>query len=166
MPKGAPKNLAIKEEAAVSEVVKIVMQTAEHLLNGVGITIVKGGVGGDAGTYLIEVVVAGIHLLDLIYEILTFRTVADKRHVANKYIPKLRKLVKMVITDETTYLRKARVSIDVEELGLAIGLGIGRHGTELVNVKGATVLAYTFLAENCIASVLELDGYEANEEEG
>lgn len=166
VPEGAPENFAIEEETAVSEVIEVVVQTTKHLLESVGITVVEGCVRGDAGTYLIEIVITRIGLFDLVDKVLTLGTITYKGHVAHKDIPKLGEFVEMVIADEASDLGETRVAIDVEQLGFAVGFSIGRHRAELVDFERASAFADAFLTENSVASVLKFDGNEAYHKEG
>ena len=71
------------------QIVEVKLQSAQHLLHGVSVSIVERGVGCHPRTNLIEIRIAGITLHDLVDVELALRTRSDERHVSNEDIPKL-----------------------------------------------------------------------------
>ena len=74
-------------------IVEVHLQSAQHLLERVGIAIIKRCHREDARTDGIELFVAGVMLHDLVDEELPLGSWSHKRHVANEDVPQLRKLV-------------------------------------------------------------------------
>ena len=58
---GHEEDLRIEQKRAVAEIVKVVFESPDHLLDGVGVAVEESGIGGDAGTDLEKVVVARVH---------------------------------------------------------------------------------------------------------
>lgn len=161
---GHPEDLDVEPPGAVLEVEEVVLETAEHLFDGVGVTVVVGGVGGDSRTDLVEIGVARVTLHDLVDEELALRTRTHECHVAAEDVPELRKFIEMVGADETADLCKTRVLVTSEK-GRTAGLGVGAHRAELVDVERTAETAYALLAVDCRASVLDLDGKPDDKEQ-
>lgn len=79
------------------KVIEVVLQSLQHLLHRVGVAVVESGITCHAWAHLVELFVAVVVLHDPVNEILSLRTIADERHVADQNIPQLWQLVKMVI---------------------------------------------------------------------
>ena len=82
-----PEHLDVEPETAVAQVVEVVFQAAQHLVHRVGIAVLEGGIGGDAGTYLIQVVIARVLLHYLVYEELALGAVSYEGHVSLEHVP-------------------------------------------------------------------------------
>ena len=147
----------------MTEIVEVKLEAAEHLLEGVGVAVSEGRVRGYTRTDLVQVVVARIGLHDLVDVELTLRAVADECHVADEYVPKLWKLVQVVLTQELSDLSQARILVAAVK-GRTHGLGIQTHAAELVDVERTTEAADALLAVDCRAAVLALDEDVAEKE--
>lgn len=104
-----PEDFDVKSPRTVLQVEEIVTQAAEHFLDGVGIAVVEGGVGGDTRTDLVEVAITGIALHNLVDVELALGTGTDKGHLAAEDVPELGKLVEVVFTKELADLGHAFV---------------------------------------------------------
>lgn len=166
VPECSPKHFTIEKEGAMLKIIEIIVQSAEHLLKRVRIAIVEGSIRGDTGTNLIEVFVARIGLHNLIDEELPFGPRAYESHITDKYVPQLRKLVKMVGSEEFAGLREAFVAVLIEQLGHAGSLGIGCHRAELINLEWLAVMSDSLLSEDGGASILLLDHDVADQKKG
>src|SRR3712207_5708329 len=105
------------------QIVKVELQSAQHLLHRVGIAIVERGVGSNAWPNLIEERVALVVLHNLVDVELAFGSWSDESHVATENVPQLWQLVKMVVAQEPANLRHAMVALMAEQLW-SIFLGI------------------------------------------
>lgn len=159
---GEPENLHVEPEGAMLEVIEVELEATEHLLHGVGVAIVEGGVAGDTGTNLIEIGVARIVLHDLVDEELALGTWSDEGHVAEEDIPELRKLVEVMIAQELARLGEAAVTLGARELRTLV-LGIGAHGAELIHVERTAKATNALLLVNGGSIVVALDEYVAVE---
>ena len=104
-----PENLDVEAPRAVLQIKKVVAQAAEHLLDGVGIAVVEGGVRSDSRTDLVEVAITGIALHNLVDVELALGTWTDKGHLATEDVPELGKFVEVVFTKELADLGHAFV---------------------------------------------------------
>ena len=142
------------------QVVEIVVEACQHLFKCVGITIIECCKGGDAGAYLIEVTIALVSLHYLLYEIFALRSRSDERHISLKDIHKLRKLVKMMSSQEFTDLCQSLVFAGrgVEQLW-PIFLRIHAHRPEFQYVEFLTLVADALLPIDRRPSIFSLYGY-------
>lgn len=140
------KYLAVEAPRAVLQVEQVVAQAAEHLVERIGIAVVEGGVGGDARTDLVQVAVAGVGFHNPVDEELAFGAGTDKRHVAAKDVPQLRKLVQVVGAEKPADFRHAGVFAAGIEGGTVL-LGIQLHAAELIDVERAAEPADALLLE-------------------
>lgn len=160
-----PKNLEVEAPGTVLQIEEVVAQAAEHLLDGVGIAIVEGGVGSDTRTDLVEVAITGIALHDLVDVELAFGTWTDKGHLATENVPELRKFVEVVLTKELADLGHAFVLAAGIQGGTCL-FGIEFHAAELVDVERATETADALLLENGGTAVFALDSNVAEQKQG
>lgn len=160
-----PKNLEVEAPGTVLQIKKIVAQATEHLLDGVGIAIVEGGVGSDTRTDLVEVAITGIALHNLVDVELALGTRADKGHLPAEDVPKLGKLVEVVLTKELADLGHAFVLAAGIQGGTCL-FGIELHAAELVDVERATETADALLLENGGTAVFALDSNVAEQKQG
>ena len=161
-----PENFAVEEEGAVLKVIKVVVEADEHLIKGVGIAVVEGGIGGDAGADGVEVGVARIALHYLLDEVGALGAGAYETHIAAQDVPELGELVEMVLADELADAGEACVVLLVVELGDAGGFSIGVHGAELVDAERLAAAAYALLGEKGRAAVVAAHENVADDEEG
>lgn len=160
-----PKNLEVEAPGTVLQIKKIVAQATEHLLDGVGIAVVEGGVRGDTRTDLVEVAITGIALHDLVDVELALGTGTDKGHLATEDVPELGKLVEVVLTKELADLGHAFVLAAGIQGGTCL-FGIELHAAELIDVERATETADALLLENGGTAVFALDGNVAEQKQG
>jgi hypothetical protein len=71
----------------VLEIVEVVLQSPQHLLEGVGIAVMQRGIGGYPWAYLVQQLIAWVLGHNLLNIVATLRTVAHKGHVAHEDIP-------------------------------------------------------------------------------
>ena len=152
-----PQDFEIESPRAVFKVEQVVAQTAEHLLHGVGIAVVKGGVGSNPGTYLKQVTVTGIAFHNLVDVILTFGTGADESHLSEEYVPKLGQFVEMVFAQELADLGKTFV-LAAGIKGRTVFFGIELHAAELVDIERTSEAPDAFLLENGRTAVFAFYG--------
>lgn len=163
---GEPENFAVEEEGAVLEVIKVVVEADEHLLKSIGIAVVEGGIGGDAGADGVEVGVARVALHYLLDEVGALGAGAYETHIAAQDVPELGELVEMVLADELADAGEACVVLLVVELGDAGGFGVGVHGAELIDAERLAAAADTLLGEKGRAAVVAAHENVADDEEG
>lgn len=147
------------------QIKKIVAQATEHLLDGVGIAVVEGGVRSDTRADLIEVAITGIALHNLVDVELALGTGTDKGHLPAEDVPKLGKFVEVVFTKEFADLGHAFVLAAGIQGGTCF-FGIELHAAELVDVERATETADTLLLENGRTAVFALDSNVAEQKQG
>lgn len=160
-----PKNLEVEAPGTVLQIEEVVAQAAEHLLDGVGIAIVEGGVGSDTWTDLVEVAITGIALHNLVDVELAFGTWTDKGHLATEDVPELGKLVEVVLTQELADLGHAFVLAAGIQGGTCL-FGIELHAAELVDVERTTETADALLLENGGTAVFALDSNVTEQKQG
>ena len=160
-----PEDFDVKSPRTVLQVEEIVTQAAEHFLDGVGIAVVEGGVGGDTRTDLVEVAITGIALHNLVDVELALGTWTDKGHLATEDVPELRKLVEVVFTKELADLGHAFVLAAGIQGGTCL-FGIELHAAELVDVERTTETADALLLENGGTAVFALDSNVAEQKQG
>lgn len=160
-----PKNLEVEAPGTVLQIEEVVAQAAEHLLDGVGIAIVEGGVGSDTRTDLVEVAITGIALHNLVDVELALGTGTDKGHLATEDVPELGKLVEVVLTKELADLGHAFVLAAGIQGGTCL-FGIELHAAKLVDVERATETADALLLENGRTAVFALDSNVAEQKQG
>lgn len=160
-----PKNLEVEAPGTVLQIEEVVAQAAEHLLDGVGIAIVEGGVGSDTRTDLVEVAITGIALHNLVDVELALGTRADKGHLPAEDVPKLGKLVEVVLTQELADLGHAFVLAARIQGGTCL-FGIELHAAELVDVERTAETADALLLENGGTAVFALDSNVAEQKQG
>lgn len=160
-----PEDFDVKSPRTVLQVEEIVTQAAEHFLDGVGIAVVEGGVGGDTRTDLVEVAITGIALHNLVDVELALGTGTDKGHLAAEDVPELGKLVEVVFTKELADLGHAFVLAAGIQGGTCL-FGIELHAAELIDVERTTETADTLLLENGGTAVFALDGNVAEQKQG
>ena len=146
------------------QVEKIKVEPAQHLLHGVGVTIVEGGVGCHAWPDLIEIHVARVVLNNLVDVVFALGTRAYKGHIALHDIPQLRQLIKMVVAQESPNLRHAAVLFVAEELW-TVFLGVDAHASKLIDSERTAKPANAFLLKNGGTAILALHQDIANEEQ-
>lgn len=160
-----PKNLEVEAPGTVLQIEEVVAQAAEHLLDGVGIAIVEGGVGSDTRTDLVEVAITGIALHNLVDVELALGTWTDKGHLAAEDVPELGKFVEVVLTQELADLGHAFVLATRIQGGTCL-FGIELHAAELIDVERATETADALLLENGRTAVFALDSNVAEQKQG
>lgn len=160
-----PKDFKIESPGAVLQIEEIVAQATEHLLDGVGIAIVEGGVRGDTRTDLVEVAITGIAFHDLVDVEFALGTRADKGHLPAEDVPELGKLVEVVFTKELSDLGHAFVLAAGIQGGTCF-FGIELHAAELVDVERTTETADALLLENGGTAVFALDSNVAEQKQG
>lgn len=163
-PERHPEDLDVKPPGAVLEVVEVVAETAQHLLDGVRVAVVVGGVRSHAGTYLIQIAVARVALEDLFDKILALRARAHEGHLATEDVEQLRQLIEVVGADEAADLGQARVVIAGVERRPG-GLGVRAHRAEFVDLERAAEAADALLLVEDGAAVLALDRDRNDEEQ-
>ena len=163
------------------QVVKIELQTAQHLLHGVGIAVVERRIRRDAGLHLVEIDVPWVVFHDLVDVEFALGTRSDERHVAPDDVPQLRQLVEARAPEETAHLRDARVVqmmvaqeasdlcqlirlLVLEEVGSVL-LSINLHASEFVDVERFSTQADSFLRKEHMSSVFKLDGKKTQQEQ-
>lgn len=159
------QDFRIEKPGAVFQIEKVVAQTAQHLLKGVGVAVVEGGIGGDTRANLEQVTVAGIALHNLVDVELALGAGTDEGHIATKHIPQLGKLVQVVLTQELAHTGEPHVLTARIECG-AVLLGIEPHATELVNIERTTETPDTLLAEYGRSAVFALHSQVTNQKQG
>ena len=138
----------------MAEVVEVVLQAAEHLLHGVGVAVVKGGVGGYTGANLIEILISLVVLQNLVNVELALRARTHECHISLEHIPQLWQLIQMVSSQFFTNLRQSRISLSTSVTKLRThSLSIQSHRTELVDVKWTTKATYALLLEYCRTAI-------------
>ena len=162
---GLEEDLRVEKERVMVEIKEVEVETAEHFFHRVGIAVIQRGVRGDTRTNLIQQLVLGIALHDLIDVELALWTGTYKRHVADKNIPQLRQLVEMMLAKELARPGEAAVVVACQK-GRTVFLGIGLHAAELQYAKGLTMEANTLLAIDGWPSVVALDDNETIQEQG
>ena len=105
------QNLEVKPPSAVSKVVKVILQAAQHLLHCVRVSVVQSRVTRHSRTDLIEIDISGVVLENLVNIEFTLGTGTDKGHITAEDIPQLWQLVQMVCADELADLCQTRVVI-------------------------------------------------------
>ncbi len=142
-----PDDAQVYGEGTCAEIVEVVVETAEHFLQCVGVAVVEGGVREESRTYFVEVDVGRVYCHNLVNEILAFGTRTYETHVAAQHVDELGELVEVVGTDESAYAGKARL-LACGEFGADNVARTGFcHGAELVDGEGAAVAADALLAE-------------------
>lgn len=149
----------------MADIVQVIMQADEHLLYCISVAIIESSVRGNAGSYLIEILVSRVLLHNLIDEERALRSVANEGHVALQHIPQLREFIKMMRPEELASLRESRVAILIKELRDARCLGVGSHRAELIYLKWLPMPAYSCLRENNLAMVILLNKNVAKQEQ-
>ena len=92
------------------QIKEVVTQTAKHLLDGVGIAVVEGSVGGDTRTDLVEVAITGIALQNLLDVELALGTGTDESHLTTEDVPELGVFVEVVLTQKDASLGSSDIS--------------------------------------------------------
>ena len=154
---GHEEDLRIEQKRAVAEIVKVVFESPDHLLDGVGVAVEESGIGGDAGADLEKVVVARVHFDDLLDEVLPLGAGADEGHVTLEDIEQLRQLVEMMLPDEFPDLREPRIILTGEERR-TVFFGIGTHRPELVDPERPSEPSDSLLTVDGRTAVFDLDG--------
>lgn len=139
------------------QIVKVKLQSAQHLLHGVSITIVEGSVGGDSWANLIEILIARIVLNNLIDIELALRTRTDERHVSDEDIPKLGQLIEVMCSQKLPHLGEARVATYLQQVGTIL-LGIHPHATKLVDEERLAMQSDALLLVDDRQAILHADG--------
>lgn len=160
-----PKNLEVEAPGTVLQIEEVVAQAAVHLLDGIGIAVVEGGVGSDTRTDLVEVAITGIAFHNLVDVELALGTGADKGHLATEDVPELGKFVEVVLTKELADLGHAFVLAAGIQGGTCL-FGIELHAAKLVDVERATETADALLLENGGTAVFALDSNVAEQKQG
>lgn len=164
MEESGEENLAVGPQALVLKIVKVEVETAQHLLHCVGVSVVQRGVGGHARTYGIQLRIARIVFHYLVDVEFALRSVADERHVAPKNVPQLWKFIDVVASHPFAYLcEPGIVERAVEQQLRAVFLGVVSHAAELVDMKRLAVQPYALLAIDDRQSVLQAYCHAANE---
>ena len=148
----------------MAEIVKIVFESPDHLLDGVGVAVEESGIGGDAGTDLEKVVVARVHFDDLLDEVLPLGAGSDEGHVTLEDIEQLRQLVEMMRPDEFPDLCEPRIILTGEERR-TVFFGIGTHRPELVDPERPSEPSDSLLTVDGRTTVFDLDGQVDYQEE-
>lgn len=162
---GQAQDFGVEKDRVVTKIVEVQVQAGEHFLQGVRIAVVQGGIAGYARTDLGQVLVARIALHDLVNIILTFRTVADERHVSPEYVVKLRPFVQVMLAEEFAHLGEPGIVVPGIQRRAAAGLGVGPHGPKLEDLERLSSPSDAFLPVNDRFPVLDPDGKGADAEE-
>ena len=140
------------------QIEQIVTQTAEHFLQSIGIAVVKSGIRCDARTDLEQITIARILLHYLVDKELTFGTGTDKGHITTEHVPKLGKLIQVVVAKKTAYFSHTGVSLTGIQ-GRAMLLSIQLHAAKLIDVERTTETPDTLLLEDSGTTVFTLHRY-------
>ena len=162
---GHRQYLEVEPPGTVFQVEQVVAQATEHLLEGVRVAVVQGGVGRDARTDLIEIAVAGVALHDLVDVEFAFGARADEGHLSDEHVPQLGQFVQMVLAQELADFCQTGVGTALVQGGTGF-LRVQAHAAELVDVEGTSEPPDAFLLEDGGAAVLVPDGYVADQEQG
>lgn len=147
------------------QVEKIKVEPTQHLLHGVGVTIVESGVGCYAWPDLIEINVTRVVLNNLVNVVFAFGPRAYEGHVALHDVPQLWQLVEMVVAKESSHLRHAAVLFVAEELW-TVFLGVDAHASELIDGERTAKPANALLLEDGRTAILALHQDIANKKQG
>ena len=139
------------------QVVEVKLQSAQHLLHGISISIVERGVRRDTRAYLIEVLVAWVMLHDLVDVELALRPRTDERHVTDEDIPKLGKLVEVMRSQKLSHLGESRVAIHLQQVGTIL-LCVHPHATKLIDEEGLAMQPDALLLVDDRHAILHADG--------
>ena len=80
---GEEDDFQVEPHGAVGHIVEVHVQSAEHLLDGVGVAVVERCHGEDAWAHGVELGIARVALHDLFDEELSLGARPDERHVAD-----------------------------------------------------------------------------------
>ena len=129
------------------QIVEVHLQTHHHLVDGVGIAVLKRGIAGNAWAQSVEALVATVALHNLVDVVFPLRARTHKGHIAREHIPKLRQLVEVMGAQETAYACQSRVVVLLQQL-LALFLCVNHHAAELVDVERPPTESDTLLLIN------------------
>ena len=139
------------------QIIEVKLQSAKHLLHGVGVSIVERGVGCHPRTNLVETRIASIMLHDLVDVELALRTRTDERHVSDEDIPKLGQLIEVMCSQKLPHLGEARVATYLQQVGTIL-LGIHPHATKLVDEERLAMQSDALLLVDDRQAILHADG--------
>ena len=159
------ENLHVKKPGAVAQIEKVVSEPPEHFVHRVGVSVAQCGYGGYSGAALVQRLVARVLFYYPIDVEPSFRTMADEGHASLQHIHELRKLVKVMLAQETSCHGQARVVVALVECR-AVQFRVGFRASEFEDVERFAVESDAFLPENGRASVLTFDGDVAYQVEG
>ena len=162
---GKGQNLGIEPDGTGTKVVDVVIQAGDHLLDGVRVAIVQGGVAGNTGGQLEQILETVVTLHDLVHEVQALGTVAHEAHVSHKDVPELRKLIQVMGAEEAADTGETGVVLSAAQGGNTHGLGIRTHGAELDQVEQASAFAHALLPVEDGAAVIQLDKQGAEGDE-
>ena len=138
------------------QIVQVVLQSDQHLLHRVRITVIERGITCHTRTNLIEHIITGILLFYQFDVIGTFRTWSYKCHVADKHIPQLGQFIEMMLAEETPNLGLTGIIVPVAALEQRRTplLCPYLHRTELIDGKGSAEASDALLLEDGRSTVL------------
>ena len=106
---GEINNLDVGPHCPVAAVIEVHAQPFEHLLHGVGVAVVKRGIGEQSGALEIQKLVIWIDCHDFLDEIGPFGPITHNRHISAQHVDELWQLVQMVLAEEFAHRGKTLV---------------------------------------------------------
>lgn len=153
-----PQNLDVEPERAVLKIVKVKFESSKHLCHRIRVSVVKCRVACHTRTNLIEIRVARVMFHYLIDEVFALGTRTNECHIATEYVPKLWQFVKMMSSQELSYISQTRVIVAAgmtEKRVLVLGIQV--HGAEFVNIERSSEASDAFLPEYRRTAILTSD---------
>lgn len=147
------------------QVIQVEIQSFQHLLHGICVTIVQGRIRGDTRTDLVKIGVPGIPLHDLVDVELSFRSWSDEGHVPFDHIPQLWQFVQVVCAQVSAYFGHALVVLVSVKLR-SIFLRIDAHAAKFVNGERSAEASDSFLFEDYGSAVFTLHQAVAKQKQG
>ena len=158
------QNLHVEQPGTVLQIVKVEVETTQHFLHRICISIVEGGIGSDTRANLVETLVTGVTLHNLVDEILAFGAGTHKSHVADEHVPQLGKLIEMVLSEKFARFGQTVVVVLVKQAGTIL-LCIHLHAPELIDIKRLATLSYPFLFIDGRLAIFPDDGEITNQKQ-
>ena len=141
------KYVHVEPPRPVLQVIQVKLQPFQHLLHGIRVTVVQGGVRRDTRADLVEVNIPWVTLDNLVYIIFSLWPRTDESHVTFYHVPQLRQLVQVVIAQEMSNLGHTLVVLVPKQLR-AVFLRVHAHAAELVNGERSAETPDTFLLKD------------------
>lgn len=138
------------------QVIQVEIQSFQHFLHGVCVTIVQGRIRGDTRPDLVKIGVPGISLHDLVDVELSFRSWSDEGHVPFDYIPQLRQFIQVMCAQISAYFGHALVMLVPVELW-SIFLCVDAHAAKFINGERSAEAPDAFLFEDHGSAVFTLN---------